>query len=136
MDIPTDRNTDSFILDSLHYTTSLGPKLVILMFNPQILGGIRESGNSGLLGNNYPNPFSASTTISFRLPIRGSADLGIYDLNGKLVRLVFSGSLDEGDHAFTWDGTDNTGNKATPGIYLFRLTTDKEVSVKRMILIR
>ncbi len=136
VDIPTDRNTDSFILDSLHYTTSLGPKLVILMFNPQILGGISEPRKGSLRGYNYPNPFTSETTISFMLPARGNTYLGIYDLNGKLVRLVFSGSLDEGAHAFTWDGTDNTGNKAAPGIYLFRITTDKEVSVKRMILIR
>jgi hypothetical protein len=136
VDIPTDRNMDSFVLDSLHYTTSLGPKLVILMFNPQILGGISEQGNGGLLGNNYPNPFSTATSITFRLPLQSNTDLGIYNLDGKLVRILFSGPLSKGEHSFTWDGTDISGNKVTAGIYLYRLTTDKEVSVKRMILIR
>ncbi len=136
MDLPTDRYTGTFIIDTLNYTTSLGPRLVILMINPQLLGGIGEPGKAGLLGNNFPNPFPAATSIPFRLPLQENTELGIYDLDGKLVRLIFSGPLGEGDHVFTWDGTANTGNKVAPGIYLYRLTTDKEVAVKRMILIR
>jgi len=136
VDIPTDHNTGTFIIDTLNYNTSLGPKHVILMFNPQILGGISESGKGTLLGNNYPNPFSAATTISLTLPRRGNADLGIFDLNGKQVRHLFSGLINEGDHDFTWDGTDKEGNKVAAGIYLYRLWTEKETLVKRMVLIR
>ena len=97
MDLPTDRYTGTFIIDTLNYTTSLGPRLVILMINPQLLGGIGEPGKAGLLGNNFPNPFPAATSIPFRLPLQENTELGIYDLDGKLVRLIFSGPLGEGE---------------------------------------
>ncbi|MCX6288016.1 MAG: agmatine deiminase family protein [Bacteroidetes bacterium] len=136
VDIATDRIPDAFYPDTLNYTTSLGPKRVILMINPQILGGISEREEVILLRNNFPNPFSATTTLSFRLSGRGNVDLGIYDLNGRLIRNICSGLLVEGDHSFKWDGTDNAGNKTSAGIYLYRLITDNETLVKRMVLIR
>ncbi|MEI6886167.1 MAG: agmatine deiminase family protein [Bacteroidota bacterium] len=132
----TDQLPGSYLVDSLHYTTDLGPKHVILMVNPQILGGTGEVHSTGLSAGNFPNPFTNKTTIHFSLGEEGIISLGIFDLNGKLIRELGSGTYSAGKHSENWDGTDNTGNKVPAGIYLYRLTTEKETLVKRMILIR
>ena len=132
----TDYIPGSYLIDSVNYTTNLGAGRFILMVNPQILGGIRADQTQSIWAGNFPNPFTSATTISFSLREAGNIRLGIFDLNGKLIHELVSGGYPAGEHSVIWDGTDNTGNKAAAGIYLYRLTTEKETLVKRMVLIR
>ena len=125
-----------FVIDTLNYSTPLGLKHVILMINPDITGSIHEHSGQAMLKNNFPNPFTSSTNLSFAMHETGKADLSILDLNGKIVRVVCSGLFNRGEYSFKWDGTDNAGNKAAAGIYLYRLTTEKVTFVNRMVLIR
>lgn len=134
--VVTDNITGSYLVDSLHYTSNLGPEHVILMVNPQILEGIGEDYSTGTSAGSFPNPFTNRTTITFSLGQSGFADLEIFDLNGKFICKLASGEFTAGKHSKTWDGTDNSGNNVPSGIYLYRLTTEKETLVKRMILIR
>ena len=62
-----------------------------------------------------PNPFGRRATISFNLPRAVSAELGIYSVDGRLVRTLptFSGTV--------WNGDDNTGNRVGRGVYYCRL---------------
>ena len=136
VDIATDHIPGTLIIDTLNYITSLGPKHVILMINPDVLGGIHGNAGTTVLRNNCPNPFTTATTISFNLSEPGSINLGIFDLNGKIIKVICSGIFNRGEYSFNWDGTNNAGNKAAAGIYLYRLRTEKETLVKRMVLIR
>ena len=61
---------------------------------------------------NYPNPFSQSTTISFISPDRGPAQVTVVNLLSAEVARLFSGELEMGEHSFTWDA-----QGMTPGIY-------------------
>jgi hypothetical protein len=77
---------------------------------------------------NYPNPFSTSTRFVYRLT--GSAlpekfELHIYTVSGRLVKVIDFVELGEvavGQHTttYTWDGTDEFGDRLANGVYLYR----------------
>jgi hypothetical protein len=75
---------------------------------------------------NYPNPFSDNTTFSFEHNRSGDNLEGLLDivnLNGQVVR-SFSLQLNDSPglvDGMEWDGTNGTGQRIDPGIYIFRL---------------
>jgi len=68
-----------------------------------------------------PNPFNPRTTIGFRLPARTVAELAIYAIDGRRVRVLASGPHDAGEHRAEWDGRDERGRPVSSGIYFARL---------------
>jgi hypothetical protein len=83
-----------------------------------------------------PNPFNPSTTISFTLPSLGMAILIIYDISGRKVRELASGTLQIGRHSILWDGRDDSGRAVSSGVYFARLTMGKSVAVRKMLLMK
>ncbi len=70
-----------------------------------------------------PDPFNPRTTIWLDLPRPGGVTIAVHDLRGRLVRTLWSGTLAEGRHTVSWDGTDDRGQQAASGVYLVRLVT-------------
>jgi flagellar hook assembly protein FlgD len=83
-----------------------------------------------------PNPFSKLTNISFEKAY-GARDieLKIYDVAGKLVS-EFSHLASQQINHVTWNGTDNTGNKVSAGIYFVQLEIDKENLIEKVLLLK
>ncbi len=59
----------------------------------------------------HPNPFNATTMISFSLPEAGLVNLRVYDVMGRE-----DGHRNAGTHEVTWDASD-----LTSGVYLYQL---------------
>jgi hypothetical protein len=98
--------------------------------------GVLEDG-AFALHPNRPNPFRRTTTIAFSLPTAAPVRLTIYDVAGRLVRrLVEGGRMDAGAHERTWDGADEGGRAAAPGVYYYRLETDRQQATRKMLLLR
>jgi hypothetical protein len=89
-----------------------------------------------MLGQNVPNPFNPSTTISFVLPQKFHATLSIYNIEGKLVKTVADQPLGAGRHEVDWDGTDARGKAVSSGVYFYRLDAGKKVLTKKMLLLK
>lgn len=73
------------------------------------------------LKQNYPNPFNPETEIRFSLPIDGTMDLSIFNLQGQHIRTLARGQQTAGLKKVIWDGLDDKGNKVRSGIYLYHL---------------
>lgn len=71
---------------------------------------------------NYPNPFSATTTISFHLGERSRVQLEVFSRLGETVRMLVDDLRDAGDYSVVWDGFDMTGGVAPSGGYLYRIS--------------
>lgn len=60
------------------------------------------------LAQNYPNPFNPSTTIEFDIPGEsyGSqpVNLAVYDIRGRLVKMLIDSDVSSGNHTIHWDG--------------------------------
>jgi predicted outer membrane repeat protein len=88
------------------------------------------------LQQNYPNPFNPSTTISYSLPDKIHAQLAVYNLDGKLVRMLVDEDLDEGYKQTTWDGKNSHGNAVASGVYFCRLIAGDKMLTRKMVVIR
>ncbi|MFO7890071.1 MAG: PKD domain-containing protein [bacterium] len=84
------------------------------------------------LKQNYPNPFNPSTTIPIDVDKYTDVNLSIYNIRGQLVKTLYDGNLEPGEHYHTWDGTDNSGTGVAAGVYIAML--DNGESIKMMLL--
>lgn len=85
--------------------------------------------NGAFLAQNVPNPFSAATEISYQLP-KGTqrATIGIYDMNGKEIKLYPLASGLAGKLIIQ-------GGDLQPGMYTYTLLVDgKYFDGKRMVI--
>lgn len=73
------------------------------------------------LGHAYPNPFAATATVSFHLREEGEIDLAVFEPGGRRVRTLVAGRVGAGSWVARWDGSDDAGSSAAPGIYLVRI---------------
>ena len=89
-----------------------------------------------VLEQNYPNPFNPTTTISFAIPRQATVRLEVYDLIGRLVKVLADEELPQGNYPAVWDGTNAVGTGVSSGIYLYRMQSGTFVSVKKMALLR
>jgi len=69
----------------------------------------------------FPNPFNNHVTINLAVAQAGEVRLDLFDLQGHLVRTLFSGSVLPGQYHLDWDGTNQHGGEASGGIYFLRL---------------
>ena len=90
------------------------------------------------LQQNAPNPFNASTVISFQIPanMAGPMRLVIYNLTGQIVRVLTDGYLAAGAHVLAWDGRDGSGQEMASGVYIYRLEGTSFAITRRMMLLR
>ncbi len=89
------------------------------------------------LSQNYPNPFNPQTTIRYAVPDEtGPVDVkvSIYDLRGRLVRILLHEKKDTGVHEIHWDGRTDSGEQARSGVYLYRIEAGEFRSARKMIL--
>jgi uncharacterized delta-60 repeat protein len=85
---------------------------MILRFtdNPEGLSGIEENRQIfGQLSQNFPNPFSQSTTISWTQANDSHISITVYDILGNQVAELVNGTKSAGKHQITFnrDGCDN-----------------------------
>lgn len=85
---------------------------------------------------NYPNPFNPSTSIVVELAEDSDLNVAVYDMLGRLVKTLASGSHVSGGHILDWDGTDNTGASVQAGIYFARMVTPTHSQTIQMQMVK
>jgi len=88
------------------------------------------------LKQNYPNPFNPHTSIALTMPTNGDIKLKIYNAKGQLVKTLFDGSLEKGEHSFSWDGKDHNGKSVSSGMYFYSAQNAKGTQSRKMILMK
>ncbi|MFH1314091.1 MAG: FlgD immunoglobulin-like domain containing protein [Candidatus Eisenbacteria bacterium] len=88
------------------------------------------------LHQNAPNPFASETMIKFSLPSKMEARVVIYDVSGRLVKVVAEGVMDAGENRVDWNGKDTHGAQVSPGIYFYSLTTPNRHMQNKMVRLR
>jgi methionine-rich copper-binding protein CopC len=88
------------------------------------------------LTQNWPNPFNATTLITYSLPTQSKVTLEVYNVLGQQVRLLQDGSLAAGNYTVSWDGCLTDGRPAPSGVYFYRLSSEAASFVKKMVLLK
>jgi len=84
-----------------------------------------------ILYQNYPNPFNPSTYISFDLPRNVKVKVSVYDVLGRLVKVLVDGEMPAGKHRIEF-----RGDGLPSGVYFYRLEAGDFMDVKKMMLIK
>ena len=71
-----------------------------------------------------PNPFNPATTIAYTLASEGHAAVRVFDAAGRLVCTLVDREHEAGEHATTWDGRTDAGDRAASGVYFVRMEAD------------
>ena len=89
------------------------------------------------MATNFPNPFSGSTIIPYELPAPAQVSLRVYDIAGRLVRMLEeNASRKVGRHDVAWNGHDAHGRPLPPGVYLCRLDAGGKTATRRLTLLK
>jgi hypothetical protein len=83
-----------------------------------------------------PNPTSDLTEMRLSLPASAVVDAAVFDVRGARVRTIASGLFLAGNHMIGWDGRDEIGSRAAPGIYFARIATGNQQVVRKIQLVR
>ena len=86
------------------------------------------------LEQNYPNPFSSSTSISYELNKQTDVQLTIYDVLGREVKKFSVGNQNVGVHGVQWDARNNFGVKLASGVYFYTMQVGGKTLTKKMVL--
>jgi len=88
------------------------------------------------ISQNYPNPFNPTTKLQFQIPTAGKVKLIIYDINGSLVKEIFSGEKDAGLHTLDWNAKDINGRQVASGVYFYSVRFNNTLLTKKMIYLK
>ena len=92
-----------------------------------------------VLEQNFPNPFNPETWIPYQLARPSYVTIRIYRATGELVRTLDLGCKEVGYYtdrmkAAYWDGTDDTGQRVSSGVYFYTIQADGFTATKKMLL--
>ena len=87
------------------------------------------------LFQNRPNPFTPVTRIGFELAQAGRVALGVYSVDGRLIRTLVEEERAAGSHEVTWDGRDAEGQQVAGGVYFYKLAAPGVAESRRMIVL-
>jgi hypothetical protein len=104
-----------------------------------LLGSV--SGNTGIadnksmnandLGQNYPNPFSNSTSIPYEVLKSGKVSFSITDLSGHQVKSIEAGIHSPGNYTLDLNASD-----LPAGFYNIRMTVNERSSLRKILIVR
>lgn len=83
------------------------------------------------LGQNFPNPFNPTTTISFNIMSAGQVKINVYDVLGRTIDTLVNSAMTPGVYSVTWDASSHAS-----GTYFYTLEANGVTMTRRMLLIK
>lgn len=90
-----------------------------------------ESMPSNFKLQNYPNPFTRSTTIEYQIPKETKVKLSVFDLQGKQIATLINKNQPAGIYKINF-----SADKLPAGTYIYKMQTGEFVETKKLIVIR
>ena len=87
----------------------------------------------------YPNPYSAgrgNLSVPFTLRRKARVSLAVFDVRGRKVAEIASGSYPRGSYVATWEGRSDNGRFVPAGTYIVRLLTANYSSSRLVLVMR
>ncbi len=120
-------NQGGTVTYSLHHNGNLiGTQTVELGQTPAVT----------VLGGAYPNPFNPLTNIKFSVDHTQPVRIALYDMSGRLVRVIADEVFTQGPHSVTWDGKDQNGRAVSSGTYFARMEAQGFVANEKLMLVQ
>ena len=88
------------------------------------------------ISQNFPNPFNPTTHLNCSIPSAGKVQARIYNVNGALIKEIFTGEKEPGEYFFLWDGKNNSGVHVASGTYLFSVRFNNLQLTRKIIYLK
>ncbi len=79
--------------------------------------------DNSLFSRSYPNPFISEIKIEYYLPESSHVTIRVFDLSGKVIRILEESNNDSGFLQVVWDGKNDAGNYVQAGLYIYKIET-------------
>jgi hypothetical protein len=101
-----------------------------------LTGSFREGDSANLpsefaLHRSYPNPFNATTVITYELPTEAQVKLEVYNISGQKVATLVESRQQSGYRSVVWDASE-----VSSGVYFYELSAGDFTETKRMMLVK
>jgi hypothetical protein len=121
---PLDNDTTYYWRVRAKNSSGSGSYSLVWNFRTMTATSVERNGN-GIpteyrLGQNFPNPFNPSTTITFELPEEAVVTIEIYDIMGRKLRTLLDVNKPAGYYRTVWDARDDVGREVSTGMYIYR----------------
>jgi hypothetical protein len=106
---------------------------------PGVETGETPDGMSDLqLYRPMPNPFAHTTRFAYSVPSGNgvAVDIAVYDLAGRRVKGLVSGTVDAGRHETSWDGRDEGGFRVNNGVYFIHSTIGSQRKTVSVVYVK
>ncbi|KPL17023.1 MAG: hypothetical protein AMS26_02355, partial [Bacteroides sp. SM23_62] len=113
------------------YNRVLSDAEVMALYDMPVSTGKPITSRAFELSQNYPNPFTSTTTIKFSQQEKGYTTLKLYNTVGQEVATLISEELMPGNYEYIWDASD-----MPTGIYLYRLSVNGNEETKKLFKMR
>jgi uncharacterized repeat protein (TIGR02543 family) len=84
------------------------------------------------LSQNYPNPFNPETHVTFDIAEPSHVKITVYNISGRLIRMLTDERKTPGHYEVIWDGRDSSGNLVSTGLYCYVMKAGDRIFVKKM----
>jgi hypothetical protein len=81
----------------------------------------------------YPNPIQDNAVIEIETFYLQQVEIGVFNLLGQRVHLLYSGSLPNGRHFLIWNGDDSNGKNLNKGVYFLVLRSQRIVKTLKIL---
>jgi len=110
-------------------TNSGGHNIYLSRLTPESVGiDYKYENTDAVLLENYPNPFSKSTVISYHLNSARHVNVSIFDVYGQKIKELVSDYQSSGHYEVEFDG-----NKCGKGIYYCVLSSGDQIITRKLI---
>jgi hypothetical protein len=87
-----------------------------------------------ILKENYPNPFTDQTTISYQLDSEASVSLVVYNTIGQVILQADEGVKQAGQHSFILNASKIKQSQFNEGLYFYSIEIDgQRVETRKML---
>jgi 1,4-alpha-glucan branching enzyme len=114
-------------------------KMALVILTPGDCAGIDGPDVSAVslrLHPPYPNPTAGGAKVAFDLAKPGQARLAVYDVSGRLVRVLGEGAHPAGRSEVSWNSTNRRGDRVAAGVYIIRIEAGGREALRKAIVLR
>ena len=96
-----------------------------------LIGDAQREGITAVMDQNYPNPFSSGTTITYVISEQSDVVIDLYSINGRFIKRLEEDNIAPG----RYDVQVNLNGLAS-GVYLYRIIANRHSETKKMVLVK
>lgn len=98
--------------------------------------GSNTSSSGCYISNVWPNPCISTMFVICKLYEDAYMDLRIYDVNGRLIKVLAGDYMEADEYELSWDGKDTRGNDVKNGVYFCKMTAGGVTSTKKLLKLK